>query len=91
MENYIPLELVEKQFNIDLSEYACEWRHTLDILKLLIGKIGKQLGRDDVEREKRIKMILNGSVMKKCTYDMIEEMGNVQEISNWFNAIKKAI
>lgn len=91
MENYIPRELVENQFNIDLSEYAEKWGDSLDIPKLLTGKIGKRFGRDDAEREKRVKMILNGSVMKKCTYEMIESMGNVDEISKWLNAIKQAI
>lgn len=91
MENYIPRELVENQFNIDLSEYAEKWGDSLDIPKLLTGKVGKQYGRDDAEREKRVKMILNGSVMKKCTYEMIESMGNVDEISKWLNAIKQAV
>lgn len=91
MENYIPRELVENEFNIDLSEYADKWDDSLDIPKLLTGKIGRRFGRDDAEREKRVKMILNGSVMKKCTYEMIESMGNVDEISKWLNAIKQAV
>lgn len=91
MENYIPLKLVEQQFKIDLSEYQENWGSTLDIPKLLVGKIGKSLGRDDEEREKRVKMILNGSVMKKCTYEMIHEMGNDNEIRKWFETIRDAI
>ena len=91
MENYIPIELVEEQFSVDLSEYSDRWGIDLDIPKLLVGKVGKSLGRDDAEREKRVKMILNGSVMKKCTYKMIQEMGNESEINNWFDTIRKAM
>ena len=36
-------------------------------------------------------MILNGSVMKKCTYEMIHEMGNDNEITKWFETIRDAI
>ena len=91
MENYIPRKLVEGQFNIDLSEYADDWGIKLDIPKLLVGKVGKTLGRDDAEREKRVKMILNGSVMKQCTYEMIKDMGNENEIRKWFEAIREAM
>lgn len=59
--------------------------------KLLVGKVGKSLGRDDAEREKRIKIILNGSVMKKCTYKMIQEMGSESEINKWIYTIRKAM
>lgn len=91
MENYIPINLVEQQFKIDLSEYKDEWGSTLDIPKLLVGKVGSKLGRNDEEKEKKIKMILNGSVMKKCTYMLIQNMGNDAEIITWFNEIKKAM
>ena len=91
MENYIPIKLVEEQFGIDLTAYAEQWGKDLDIPKLLVGKVGKTLGRDDAEREKRVKMILNGSVMKKCTYEMINDMGNEGEIRRWFEAIRKAM
>lgn len=88
MENYIPRSLVEQQFDIDLSDYSDDWGTKLDIPKLLVGKVGSKMGRDEVEKEKRIKMILNGSVMKKCTFDMIREMGNEEEIIKWFDEIK---
>ena len=91
MENYIPIELVEEQFNVDLSEYSDRWGIDLDIPKLLVGKVGKSLGRDDAEREKRVKMILNGAVMKNCTYEMIRKMGNELEINKWFDTIRKAM
>ena len=91
MENYIPRELVEEQFHLDLSEYEAEWNTTLDIPKTLVGKVSKGFGRDDKEREKTIKNILNGSVMKKCTFEMIEHMGNVEELQNWFIAIRDAL
>lgn len=91
MENYIPIELVEEQFNVDLGEYSDRWGIDLDIPKLLVGKVGKSLGRDDAEREKRVKMILNGAVMKNCTYEMIRKMGNELEINKWFDTIRKAM
>ena len=91
MENYIPMELVEEQFGLDLSEYSDRWGIDLDIPKLLIGKVGKSLGRNDMEREKRVKNILSGSVMKKCTYKMIKNMGNEAEIKKWFEAIRKVM
>ena len=91
MENYIPRKLVEEYFHLDLSEYDFEWNSTLDIPKTLVGKVSKKLGRDDKEREMRIKNILNGSVMKKCTFEMIEQMGNDAEIRSWFYAIKNAL
>ena len=82
-------ELVEEQFSVDLSEYSDRWGIDLDIPKLLVGKVGKSLGRDDAERETRVKMILNGSVMKKCTYKMIKDMENETEIRKWFEAIRE--
>lgn len=91
MENYIPRMLVEEQFKIDLSKYEAEWNTTLDIPKTLVGKVDKRLGRDDEEREMRIKRILNGTVMKKCTFEMIESMGNSKELQSWFVAIREAI
>ena len=91
MENYIPMELVEEQFGLDLSEYSDRWGIDLDIPKLLVGKVGKSLGRNDMEREKRVKNILSGSVMKKCTYKMIKNMGNEAEIKKWFEAIRKVM
>ena len=91
MENYIPRKLVEEYFHLDLSEYDQEWNSTLDIPKTLVGKVSKKLGRDDKEREMRLKNILNGSVMKECTFEMIEQMGNDTEIRSWFVAIKNAL
>lgn len=91
MENYIPRKLVEDYFHLNLSEYDKEWNSSLDIPKMLVGKIGKGLGRDDKEREMRIKSILNGSVMKNCTFEMIEQMGNVEEIKKWFMTIRNAL
>lgn len=91
MENYIPRNLVEQQFQLDLSKYDSVWNTSLDIPKLLAGKVSKKFGRDDKEREKKIKNILNGSVMKKCTFKMIEQMGNVEELQNWFIAIRDSM
>ena len=88
MENYIPMQLVEQEFNLDLSEYNEMCGDCLDIPKLLVGKVKRKLGKDDKEKEKIIKNILNGKIMKKCTFEMIRNMGNADEIISWFSSIR---
>ena len=88
MENYIPMYLVEKEFNLNLKEYSEDWGQDLDIPKVLVGKVNNRYSKNSGERENIIKKILNGKVMKDCTYEMIKDMGNDEEIKEWFYAIK---
>ena len=87
MENYIPIELVETQFKLDLSQYADGWYNDRDIPKLLVG-LWKGKGKDAKDKENTIKMILNGSLTKKMTKDDLERIGAWEEIESWFRKIR---
>lgn len=87
MENYIPIELVEAQFKLDLSQYADGWYHDRDIPKLLVG-LWKGKGKDAKDKENTIKMILNGSLTKKMTKADLERIGAWEEIESWFRKIR---
>lgn len=87
MENYIPIDLVEAQFKLDLSQYADGWYDDRDIPKLLVG-LWKGKGKDAKDKENTIKMILNGSLTKKMTKADLEQIGAWEEIESWFRKIR---
>ena len=87
MENYIPMDMIERRFKLDLTQYAAGWYHTQDVPKLLttLWQNGpKELG----EREVAAKMILNGSLTKKLTKADLERIDAWEEVELWFRKIR---
>lgn len=82
IENYIPINLIEEEFGIDLTPYKEQWTN-FDVSKFVQGKKSKL-------KEKNIKMILNGKVAKKITKQHLEEHGSYEEIKSWFQHISSA-
>jgi len=76
MENYIHQNLIETEFNIDMSSIP-DWDKE-DIPKFILNKI------DDGKNEKTVKSILNGRLSKKMTKELLEELNAFDEISTWF-------
>ncbi|MED1487974.1 ATP-binding protein [Bacillus smithii] len=87
MENYIPPVLIEEYFDCDLSEYLGMWAD-FDIPGYLKNTCFEHI-KDDNEREIAIKKILNGSLTKKVTAQLLKEHGVYDEIENWFKQIKE--
>jgi len=86
MENYIPPYLIEEEFGIDLYEYKASWE-TADVAKILTGLVLAEI-KDVKEREKIIKMRLNGSTSKKITADVLRDIGAFEDLETFFNKIK---
>ncbi|KAB2425455.1 MULTISPECIES: ATP-binding protein [Bacillus cereus group] len=85
MENYIPPNLIQEQFKIDLDIQNAEWEK-LDVPKYLLDRILANI-KCTKEREMKIKEILNGSITKKMTKIHLEEMGCFEEIKSWFEQV----
>jgi predicted ATP-dependent endonuclease of OLD family len=81
MENYIHPKLIEKQFDINLSDKRIEW-FKQDIPKLIKNKCGNL-------KEGDIKRIINGKLAKEMTVDNLKELEVYEEIKNWFIKIKE--
>lgn len=87
MENYIPMDMIEQKFGLDLQKYTDEWYHTQDVPHLLTSLW--QHGPDDPEeKEIAAKKILNGSLTKKMTKAALERIGAWEEIESWFQKIR---
>jgi len=81
LENYTPKNLIEKEFDIDMSSIT-NWDKE-DIPKFIQNKINNRLKEDD------IKNILNGKLSKQITKIDLEELTAYEEIKSWFEKIKK--
>lgn len=86
MENYIAPELIENEFNIDLSKYKDNWS-SMDIPKLLLDLIKQEIN-DVKTRENVIKQILNNGISKRITKEILLKMDCWDEIENWFKKIR---
>lgn len=86
IENYIAPELIENEFNIELSKYKEIWSST-DIPKLLVDLIKQEI-KDVKIRENVIKQILNSRVSKRITKEILLKMDRWEEIENWFKKIR---
>lgn len=86
MENYIAPELIEDQFDIDLSKYKDTW-FDIDVPKTLLNLVNPEI-KDAKKREVVIKQILNQSVSKKITKDILMGMNCWDEIEGWFKKIR---
>ncbi|WP_171038188.1 ATP-binding protein [Aquibacillus sediminis] len=86
MENYIPRKIIEEYFKCDLSQYESNWSE-IDIPNTLKGIAFKHISNES-EREKAIKRVLNGSIVKNITAEDLREHGVFQEVKGWFEEIK---
>ena len=89
MENYIPPHLIESEFGIDLSEYYCSWNE-IDVPEILKNMVMLNI-KDPKDREKTIKSILNGKVVKSITVENLRDMGNFEEIESFFKKVRDII
>ena len=87
MENYIPMDMVESTFKLNLTKYAEEWYHTQDVPQLLTN-LWQGGPNDPVQKENAAKMILNGSITKKMTKADLERIDAWEEIESWFRKIR---
>ena len=87
IENYIPVELVENYFHIELSQYKETW-NKIDVPKLLCGLVKRDIN-DCNERESIIKNILNGSISRNITKEMLERDDSLEEFKVLFERIKQ--
>lgn len=86
MENYIPPNLIEEEFDCDLSKYLINWKD-FDVPKYLRG-IAMTHIKDTKKREDAIKGILNSKLTKKITAELLKQHGVYEEIEKWFLTIK---
>ena len=87
MENYIPMDMVESTFKLNLTKYAEEWYHTQDVPQSLTN-LWQGGPNDPVQKENAAKMILNGSITKKMTKADLERIDAWEEIESWFRKIR---
>ena len=89
MENYIPRELIETEFNVCLEQYEEGW-YERDVPQLL--KDLCMLNIDDPgTREKVIKQRMNGSITKKMCKEDLERIDAWEEIEIWFKKIRSIV
>jgi len=83
IENYIHWTLIEKEFKITFSDSEIKNFDQIDIPKLIFNKSPKKM------KERDIKEILNGNLVKNMTKELLEELNAFKEIKKWFEAIKE--
>ena len=89
MENYIPLEKIENEFQISLEDHADGW-YGKDVPELLTGLCMQQI-QDSNKREIVIKQRLNGSITKKMRKEDLEGIEAWEEIETWFRKIRSIV
>lgn len=83
IENYIPKEIIEAEFEITLNiKQESEWDN-LDIVK----EIRKYKNMKDID----IKSKICGSCAKKITKNHLINLNAWEEVENWFKEIKKLV
>lgn len=87
MENYIPINLIEEEFDCNLSKYRDSWKE-FDLPKYLKDNCMKSI-KDLDKREIVIKEIINNKLAKKLNYEGLQEHGVYDEIREWFETIKE--
>jgi len=85
MENYIPLQLIEKEFGCELDKYTDNWDER-NVPRLLMDKVCLDIPYNS--RETAIKGMLNTRLTKKVTADMFRAHGVYDEIENWFKLMR---
>jgi len=87
MENYIPNNLIETEFNIETVDNKDEWKEK-DVPKFLRDKVFLNI-LDINKREQAIKGILNKTLASKLTKEYLEVYGVYDEIESWFKKISE--
>lgn len=88
MENYIPIKLIEDRFQCNLSDHYDSWSE-FDLPKQLVDIWDNNNFSDAKEKELAIKKIINGSLTKSITKEMLKEHGVFEEIKGWFEKINE--
>lgn len=78
IENYIPIDLIEEEFSIELSPYKENWNN-FDVSMYIFGKY--KLKEVDIKRR------LTGKAAKKITKESLIKHNCFDEIENWFMEI----
>ncbi|MFD1863059.1 AAA family ATPase [Planococcus chinensis] len=86
MENYIPIQLIETEFNCDLSSYINIWEE-FDVSSHLEGQLVEKI-KDKKSREQAVKGILNSRLAQLITTDLLIEHGVYDEMKTWFEKMK---
>lgn len=86
MENYIPPELIEEEFVINLDLEKMDWDN-IDVPKLLVSKGVMQHIKCPKKREEAIKERLNGQLSKKIRKEHLIYSNSYEEIKSWFEQI----
>ncbi|MGQ9847808.1 MAG: ATP-binding protein [Bacteroidales bacterium] len=83
IENYVPKEIIEEEFKIQISLNSSENWDEIDVP----GKI--QSIRNDLKgKDKVIKEIICGKCSKQITKQHLENLGAWDEVKGWFEKIK---
>lgn len=86
IENYIPPQIIENEFHIDLHQYYDTWENE-DIPQILASKVFLNI-KGEKDREKAIKGKLNGSISKQITAEAFKEIGAFEELETFFKKVK---
>lgn len=86
MENYIPPELIEEEFGINLDLEKMDWDN-IDVPKVLVSKGVMQHIKCPNKREEAIKERLNGQLSKKIRKEHLIYSNSYEEIKSWFEQI----
>jgi len=81
-ENYVPKEIIEQEFGIEINLSSEENWDKIDVTR----KVKER--RNDL-KEQDIKSIICGRCSKKLTKEHLESLSAWDEFKNWFNEIKK--
>lgn len=89
IENYIPKEIIEKDFNIILNNVDVSKWDNEDIPQKILGKCPEK--RDKKGGVSIIKKILCGSCSKKITKEQLEKLNAWEEVKGWFEQIRDIV
>lgn len=81
IENYVPKELIENEFNIKLENIS-NW-DDFDVAKAISEKINM--------KENNIKNVLCGKLSQQITKESLESINAWEEVEGWFNKVKNMV
>ena len=84
MENYIPLELLLEEVDLEIEE--AKWRSEIDVPKFLLDKMFLKIS-DLKKREIAIKGYLNKRLTKKVSSENLKNYKVYDEMESWFHKI----
>lgn len=89
MENYIPPEVIEDRFDIDLSEYKNNWKN-VNVVEILSNIVRCEIV-DIQKRKLAIKEELNRHVSKFIKTSSLKEIGVFEELSIFFQNVRNIV